>query len=320
MKHLSDANKEIGCLTTQCSVAELRRWGREFLEPLLAIGQEENLSKEILAKEVDEILKFVLKKNQTALIRALDSVVDKKQQQYFVELLERRRTTEPLAYILGYQPFYQHCFVVNPAVLIPRPETELLVEQALSLFNRDLQSFLLVDIGTGSGAIVLSILRALAELYGEDYIQRGLSVASDLSAAALAVARSNAQRLGLLGQLSFVQGNLLSWLEAQDEAELCLFVANPPYVADGAKLPQSVSAFEPAIALRAGPQGLNIIKSLVTELAPRLKKGAQLLLEIGFGQNSALESLSLELGLGQVRWSKDLRGIERIAHFGGDSA
>jgi release factor glutamine methyltransferase len=203
-------------------------------------------------------------------------------------LVTRRKEKEPIAYILGHKEFYGLELAVNPAVLIPRPETELLVELAL---QRDFSSF--VDLGTGCGAVALAIKKHRPAARG---------VAVDSSAAALAVARRNAAKLSLEVELRHAR-----WLEGLPRFDL--IVSNPPYVAEGDPHLAELR-HEPASALVAGPDGLDAIRAIALDAPAHLAPGGWLLLEHGMGQDAAVRALLA--GLESVQTWPDLAGIPRV--------
>jgi len=209
----------------------------------------------------------------------------------FAGMVRRRLRREPVAYILGRKGFRGIELAVDPRVLVPRPETELLVELALELAPRRV-----LDVGTGSGAIALAVATELPECE---------VVATDTSPAALEVARANAERLGLATQVAFHEGTL-----PPGEAEFDLVLANLPYVseAEWPGLEPEVTEWEPRAALLAGPDGLDTIRALLTAGPP----GRCLALEVGEGQAEAVSELMREAGLGGIEARKDLSGIERV--------
>ena len=229
--------------------------------------------------------------SEASIIASSQTVSDQAQER-FAELVARRKTGEPVAYILGRKEFYGLELAVNPAVLIPRPETELLVDLSL---ERDFGNA--VDLGTGSGAIALALKKRRPQA-------RVLAV--DSSAAALVVAQRNATRLNLKIELRHGQ-----WLEEIQES-FDLIVSNPPYVAAGdPHLPDL--RFEPAAALVSGADGLDAIRELARRAPARLAAGGWLLLEHGMGQERAVRELLIGAGLEEVASWPDLAGIPRVS-------
>lgn len=222
----------------------------------------------------------------------------------FRDLVRRRARGEPVAYLVGEREFRSRAFAVNPAVLIPRPETELLVEVALESLA-DTPAGWAVDVGTGSGIIAVSLaLEAPAH-----------SVAAvDVSAAALAVARANARRHGVEGAVTWLQGDLLAPVVDAGCFPLTAVVSNPPYVAtrDWERLDPTVRDYEPRVALDGGKDGLRIIARLIAESAAHLAPGGFLALEIGAGQQPGVAQLLEEAGFEQVRWHRDGAGHPRV--------
>jgi release factor glutamine methyltransferase len=209
----------------------------------------------------------------------------------FQELVRRRSAErEPVAYLLGRRGFRRIELAVDPRVLVPRPETELLVEVALDLP----QGARVADVGTGSGAVALALKQERPDL---DVL------ATDLSADALAVARANAARLGL--DVAFVHADLLDGVPGPLDAVL----SNPPYVADADALPPDVARHEPHAALFGGPDGLDVVRRLVPQAAAAAPFVA---LEVGAGQAEAVEGLLRDAGLGATARLPDLAGVERV--------
>ena len=213
--------------------------------------------------------------------------------------MERRVEGEPIQYITGVQEFYGLALAVTPAVLIPRPETELLVEAVLGRLPRA-GVLRVADVGTGSGAIAIALAWHLAE---------ARVVAIDCSAEALVVARRNAAAHGVEERIEFVEGDLLGGLAAG--APLDAVVSNPPYIPedDRAGLERQVREFEPGLALFAGQDGMAMYDRLLPQAWARLQPGGLLALEIGAGQR---EAVARRLGAwAGVQFLEDLRGIPR---------
>ncbi len=209
----------------------------------------------------------------------------------FMEFAARRREREPVAYILGRKGFRSIELAVDPRVLIPRPETAHLVEAVLDLPP----GARVCDVGTGSGAIALALKAERPDLD---------VVATDMSTEALEVALGNAAALGL--DVAFFAGDLLADVPARLDA----VVSNPPYVEDGAELAPEIVRFEPALALRAGPDGLDVIRRLLP--AAGATSASVVALEIGAGQADAVQALTVEAGFESVSVVRDLAGIERV--------
>jgi release factor glutamine methyltransferase len=216
------------------------------------------------------------------------------------QLVCRRAAREPMAYVLGEKEFWSLPFRVSPAVLIPRPETETVVEAALAQVCDRRAPLRLLDLGTGSGCLLLALLSELPQA-------TGLGV--DVGGEALGVARANAERLGLAPQARFEQR---SWGVGLDGI-FDLIVSNPPYVgaADLNRLEPEIRDFEPQLALIAGPDGLDAYRALLPDCARLLAEGGSVALEIGQGQGDAVAALLAGHGLAVVDRRPDLAGIER---------
>ena len=217
--------------------------------------------------------------------------------------VDRRRRGEPVAYITGEKEFWSLLFEVNRDVLIPRPETECLVEEVLRYYGRGAGHPRIIDIGTGSGAIGVVLA---AELPGANI------VATDISRGALEVARRNADRHGVAGRMEFLEGHLF----AASVGEFDVIVSNPPYIPDDVYplLPEGIRAFEPREALVAGPDGTAFHREIIREGADRLKPDGRIFLEIGEGQKGLVESLFEEEGcFADICFRNDYGGMERVA-------
>ena len=229
-----------------------------------------------------------------------DDLVDVAAADRFRVLIARRAAGEPFAYITGQREFFSLDLAVTPAVLIPRPETELLVELALAKIAQD-ERVDIADLGTGSGAIAL----ALAQARPNARLR-----ATDASAAALQVARDNAERLDIRN-IEFAQGD---WCAALDDARFDLIVSNPPYIAVGdAHLAQGDLRFEPAAALASGADGLDAIRTISRDAPMHLKPGGWLLFEHGYDQGAAVRALLQKNGYVEVSTALDLEQRDRVS-------
>ncbi len=249
-------------------------------------------------RDADRLLEHVLGCDRTALLTHPERILSVAESEQFDRLVERRLTSEPMQYLTGEQEFFGLRFEVTPAVLIPRPETEHLVEAVLARFQRE-QEVRIVDVGTGSGAIAVALAHAMP---------RSRVTAVDLFPAALAVARRNAERHGVIDRLTLLPSDLLA---AVDRKDFDAVVANPPYIAAAEVLEPQVANYEPRSALYAGPTGLEVYERLIPQAARVLKPGGWLFLEIGYGQSPALKNLMH--GWAGVTLVNDLQGIPRVA-------
>jgi release factor glutamine methyltransferase len=216
--------------------------------------------------------------------------------------VDRRATHEPLQHIVGFEEFRGLRIAVTPDVLIPRPETEGLVERALELLA-DRPGALVADIGTGSGAIACALAAARPDLE---------VLAVDQSLGALAVASDNVRGLGLGSRVRLLAGDLLDPL-ASLSGSLDMIVANPPYIPSEVipTLPAEVERFEPHLALDGGPDGMRVLRRIISQAGRCLRPGAWLVMEIGEEQAGALASLMAAEGFSRIGARRDLRGVER---------
>ena len=247
------------------------------------------------------LLCHTLTLTRAGLIAHPERTLDREQQARYQRLLEQRLRFEPIQYILGSQEFFGLDLRVTPAVLIPRPETELLVEAVLARLPHT-TNLRIVDVGTGSGAIAIALAHALPQAF---------VTAVDLSPQALALARENAATHHLTARITFLESDLLEQLAAEPPFEA--IVSNPPYIpdADALTLHSQVRDHEPAQALFAGPTGLEVYTRLIPQAFALLKPGGLLALEFGFGQRDDLASLLTAWH--KVEFLPDLQGIPRVA-------
>ena len=257
------------------------------------------LEEKAARRDAELLLLHTLGLKRTALFTNAERELGAEEQAAYDLAISRRANGEPIQYITGQQDFYGLTLTVSPAVLIPRPETELLVEAVLAQLPAD-REVSIVDVGTGSGAIAIALANLLP-------LARVLAV--DLSQAALAIAQKNAAAHGVLDCVQFVASDLL---ESVQEEPFDAVLSNPPYVpeADRELLERQVREFEPGMALFAGPDGLDAYKRLVPQAWTALKPGGLLAMEIGFGQRDALAVLLH--GWEKIEFLDDLQGIPRV--------
>lgn len=248
--------------------------------------------------DAELLLAEILKLNRIGLYLNFDRPLHSDELAAFRSLVERRARREPLAYILGSCEFWSLTFKVGPAVLIPRADTETLVEAALKVLPAGGR---LLDVGVGSGAVALALAHERPDLQVE-----GL----DLSPAALAISAENAELLGLASRVSLRQGDLF----ALDGGQYDVIVSNPPYIAMGEKatLMPEVRDFEPALALFAGHDGLDCYRALIPAAKMLLQSPGYLLVEIGSSQAAAVAELFAFAGYEDIWITRDLAGIERV--------
>jgi len=251
-------------------------------------------------REAALLLRHVLGVSDAWLVAHPDGAVDVAHAAAFHDLIQRRAHGEPVAYITGTRGFHAIELRVAPGVLIPRAETEVLVDLALQCIPAE-GDCRVADLGTGSGAIALAIAHARAKAH---------VVATDISEAALEVARGNAVRLHI-GNVEFRQGN---WYEDLGGGRFDVIVSNPPYVAGGdPHLHEGDLRFEPAAALASGADGLDAIRAIVRGAREYLRNGGWLLLEHGFDQGADVRDLLLNHGYAEVFTRQDLEGRERVS-------
>jgi release factor glutamine methyltransferase len=243
-------------------------------------------------------------KNRAELVAGTIDGLSPAQEQRLAALVARRRKREPMAYVLGEREFWSLPFEVSPAVLVPRPESEAVVEAALETIADRRARLRLLDLGTGSGCLLLALLSELPNA-------RGVGV--DRSTAALEIAKGNASRLGLAARAEFQEGDWGQGLAGPFD----LIVSNPPYVAraDADSLAPEVRAFEPDGALFAGPDGLSAYRALAPDCAGLLAEEGVACLEIGQGQGAEVAEILFRHGLRLTASRADLAGIERCLTF-----
>jgi release factor glutamine methyltransferase len=289
------------------TIVEILRWTTEYF-------QEKEISEPRPAAEV--LLAYVLGLSRLDLYLHYDQPLTPEELARFKALIVRRRQGEPVAYLTGHKEFWSLDFLVKPGVLIPRPETEILVQAALESAKDFLKTerktengkrktvFLGVEIGVGSGAVVVSLSKELPHF---------VWLALDLSAEALAVSTENARRHGVAEHIHFVRGDLVSMLRSGPR--FALMVANLPYVPRRVweRLPQDIKGFEPPEAFLGGDDGLDLIRRLTRQAHQYLRPGGCLALEVGAGQAEKVRDLLLETGAYEhLEMFRDYQGIQRV--------
>ena len=254
--------------------------------------------------DAEVLLCAVLKCQRVKLYLDFDYPLSKEEKALMRTYVERRANFEPLAYIIGERAFMRNSFKVTPATLIPRPETELLVEALTKAapYLRAEGDVKILDIGTGSGAIIVSLL---------DYLPKAVGVGVDISNDALAVAKENAERIGVKDRVAFRQSDVFS--NVPIEKKFDIIVSNPPYIPAGdiADLDKDVQK-EPRGALDGGADGLDFYRRICAEAAEHLAEDGLLAFEIGINQSEAVCKLCLEHGFKKAVVRKDYAGIDRM--------
>ena len=270
---------------------------RPTLAALIASGREALFPGDTARLDCEVLLAHAIGADRTTLYREPERVVSETQHAAFEHLISERARGRPIAQILGRAEFWSLSFEINDHVLIPRPETEQLVELAL---ERAAANATIVDLGCGSGAIAVALATELVQ---------ATITATDFSTAALAVANRNARRL-CGNRLRFVRAN---WLAPFGKSCIDVLVSNPPYVnADDPRLEETDIRFEPRAALAAGPDGLAAIRQIVGAASSVLRPGGWLLLEHGYNQGPAVRELFRRGHFNDITTTVDLGGTDRI--------
>ena len=252
--------------------------------------------------DAETLLLYALRQNRAWLLAHGDD--EAPDDAGYLSLVARREAGEPIQYITGSSEFFGLPFSVGPGVLIPRPETEHLVEEVLrlagSLADQDLR---IADLGTGSGIIAVALAHALPKAH---------IAAVDLSRQALLIARENAERNQVAGRIEFFEGDLLGPLAGR---RFSIIASNPPYVPllDRDSLSVEVREHEPHAALFAGEDGLDIYRRLIPEARDHLLPGGWLVMEIGYGQRDAIEAMLQSNGYAETHFVEDYQRIPRVA-------
>ncbi len=282
------------------TVLELLNWSTHYLKD----HQIENprLNAELL-------LARSLKLSREGLYTHLQDPSREEEKENFERLIKKRILGEPLQYLLGHQEFWSIDFKVDPRVLIPRPETELLVEESLSLLSENFPNSIpyLLEIGTGSGAIAISLAKEVRDLF---------IVATDISGEALLLARENGRSAGVLHRILWVKGDLFSPFRLSGEkGAFDLILSNPPYIhrSEIQNLAREVKDHEPLVALDGGEGGMEFYRKIIAQSPSYLRKGGWLLLETGENQGGKVSGVIEEGGcFSRPERIKDLSGMERV--------
>jgi len=253
-------------------------------------------------REASWLLAFVIKQDAVFLIAHSDESLAAPYKMMFEACVRRRAKHEPFQYITGRQEFYGLDFEVTPDVLIPRPETEILVEKAIEILS-DIVSPRFCEIGVGSACISVSVLHS---------VKNSTAVGVDISEKALDVARRNAEKNDVVDRLTLIEGDVFDRLDERFE----MIVSNPPYVpaVQLASLQAEVRDFEPRVALAGGDDGLDIIERIVIGAPPYLRQDGTLLMEIGFDQSERVAALFDQRLWSDPEFIDDLQQIPRIVH------
>ena len=278
-------------------ISEALRWAKDSLS-------RSGIPNAPLDAEV--LLSEILRRDRSFLYSHSELPISLNAEELLRVWIRRRSRNLPVAYILGKKEFWSLEFGVTPAVLIPRPETELLAALSIEKAKEE-KAELIVEAGCGSGALLVSLAR---ELGGSRFC------AIDSSPDALWVARQNAKRYGVAGKILFLRGDLLAALRGTRwEGEVDLVVSNPPYIPRGEipGLSPDIRLYEPRKALDGGEDGLSFYRRLIPEAARFLRAGGWLIMEMGQGQSKTIRGLFTQSkGFGEVSAAKDYQGIERV--------
>ena len=251
-----------------------------------------NLDSEIL-------LASSLKLDRTRLLLNLNNKINKNQKQIFFNFIKRRKENEPIAYILGFKEFWKKSFKINKSVLIPRPDTEILVEQILKEIKKN-ETKQILDIGTGSGCIILSVLNERKNSFGYGI---------DVSKKAILLAKNNAKIQHISNRIKFLHSDIDNYYFGKYD----LIVSNPPYIklSDIGVLDKDIKFFEPNLALNGGMDGFSKIRKVIKKSSILIKKKGKLILEIGFNQEIKTKKILKTNGFCINRIVKDFAGINR---------
>ncbi|MCR9212959.1 MAG: peptide chain release factor N(5)-glutamine methyltransferase [Proteobacteria bacterium] len=251
-------------------------------------------------REASILVAKILQDQPEILHREPERLLSQNEETAFYGLVRRRANREPMSHITGLREFWSLEFIVGPDVLDPRPDSETVVQAAVDVAKRQNKVTSVLDLGTGSGCLLLSILTEFPAAQG---------IGIDVSEGAVRIARENANRLGLSDRVKIKTGDWATGISG----EFDLVVSNPPYISEAemTQLQPEVRLYEPHLALKAGMDGLNCYRTITADLDRLLKPGGYAIFEVGSGQSPAVSKLLEEAGLERVTVAKDLAGIER---------
>ena len=288
-------------MDAKINIRHLRQQGRAYLAKHLP-----SQSTNVIGLESDVLLCAVLGCSDTSLLIRMDETVDEDQSKRFWSLLERRANCEPIAYLIGEKEFFGRKFICNSSTLIPRPDTELLVELLVDRCKKIGAPEIIHDLACGSGCIGLSVA---AEIKNLGWC--GTMFLSDISPPALAVAMANSKKHQLENCTEFFCSDLLS----ANAAVAPVIISNLPYISTSEVLMPDVDKFEPKTALRSGIDGLDHIRALLADWSQRAGQSDTLYLEIGESQRHAVESLARKENCAGIEFYQDLSGTYRVVEI-----
>ena len=281
-----------------CTVHQALAWAGSFL-------QAEGLPDPRLSSEL--LLGSVLELDRPGLIIHSDQSLDEKEGVIFQEKVLRRAGHEPVAYLTGQKEFWSLNFEVGPDVLIPRPETEMLVEESLSIISTLTEPMTLVELGTGSGAVSIALSKSLK------HPETARFIATDLSRGGLKTAQKNATLHGLEETIHFIQGDWLRPFSSRSRW-IDLLVSNPPYISDLdiLQLPPTIKKYEPLKALSGGRDGLEAVRLIINQASEQMKVGGWIVLEFGETQGRQVLALAQEHRFNPITILRDHAGKDRV--------
>tara|TARA_B100001057_G_scaffold407918_1_gene421969 strand:- start:62 stop:904 length:843 start_codon:yes stop_codon:yes gene_type:complete len=259
--------------------------------------KKKNIKSPKLDSEI--LMSKAILKNREYVILNSNSEINKNALSYFKDLINQRSLGKPIAYLLGKKYFWKHEFKVNKNTLIPRPDTEIIIEEVLK-FSKNKKKLRILDIGVGSGCIILSILNEKKDFYG---------VGIDISKKCIDLSKANAENIGLSNRVRFFKSDVDNFSYGKYD----LIISNPPYISHASLkyLEKDVINFEPKLALNGGIDGLSEIRKVINKSSELIKKNGKLIVEIGFDQKNKIKKLLIEKGFYINKFLKDYAGKNR---------